>query len=133
MWLLQSSTGAFLHRFSWITDDSLIGAIDYEWNFLVEWYTAYPAPRLPKAIHYTEGGPWFPDYRLKGTDYQQEWFAELKLYEATLAQPRLLCPYERFSTKEPKSPALPGYANSNEVWTWDMQPSHLAAIAAAPA
>ena len=50
--------------------------MDYEWNFLVSWYEKYPAGRVPKAVHYTEGGPWFPDYR--GTDYCDEWFAELR-------------------------------------------------------
>lgn len=33
--MINSQPGSFLHRFSWITDDSLIGKIDFEWNFLV--------------------------------------------------------------------------------------------------
>jgi hypothetical protein len=32
---MSLEAGAFLHRFSWIKDDALIGKIDYEWNFLV--------------------------------------------------------------------------------------------------
>mmetsp|Transcript_15766 Transcript_15766/g.44119 ORF Transcript_15766/g.44119 Transcript_15766/m.44119 type:complete len:282 (+) Transcript_15766:153-998(+) len=115
--LINSESGAYLHRFSWITDDSLIGDIDYSWNFLVEWYTPDPE-KLPGAIHYTEGGPWFPDYRT--TDYAKEWFDELKKYESTLAKPRLLCPYELFSTQGNKP--LEGYANSHETWSWDMEP-----------
>ena len=68
----------------------------------------------PKAIHYTEGGPWFPDYR--ETDYSKEWFDHMKEYEATLPKPRLLCPFERFTRKGTKF--LEGYANSDEPWTW---------------
>jgi hypothetical protein len=39
--MINSQTGTFLHRFSWITDDSLIGKIDYEWNFLVCWMSEW--------------------------------------------------------------------------------------------
>jgi lipopolysaccharide biosynthesis glycosyltransferase len=112
--MINSQPGSYLHRFSWITDDSLIGKIDYEWNFLVEWYKPYEGERKPKAIHYTEGGPWFPDYR--ETDYAKEWFDHMKEYEATLPKPRLLCPFERFTCKGTKF--LEGYANSDEPWTW---------------
>jgi lipopolysaccharide biosynthesis glycosyltransferase len=108
--------GSFLHRFSWITDDSLIGAIDYEWNFLAEWYKPYTEDgRKPKAVHYTEGGPWFPDYR--NTDYAAEWMEHMREYEKTLETPRVLCPYERFS-KRGNAP-LQGYSNSDEPWSWE--------------
>jgi hypothetical protein len=40
--MINSGTGSFLHRFSWITDDALIGSIDYEWNFLVRLYKLNP-------------------------------------------------------------------------------------------
>lgn len=113
---INGESGSFLHRFSWIKDDSLIGEIDFEWNFLVEWYKP-PSTGLPKAIHYTEGGPWFPDYR--DTDYSKEWFEYLKMYEATLKHPRLLCPYERFSQKGAE--ILRGYGNSDTPWHWDAE------------
>jgi len=112
--MINKEPGSFLHRFSWIKDDALIGNIDYEWNFLVEWYTKYEGDRKPKAIHYTEGGPWFPDYR--GTDYAKEWFDHMKEYEKTLPAPRLLGPFERFSEKGVKP--LEGYPNSDELWSW---------------
>ena len=54
------TTGKFLHRFSWLNDDE-IGSISHEWNWLVDWYHE-PQDGKPKAIHYTEGGPWFKDY-----------------------------------------------------------------------
>ena len=112
--VINSESGSFLHRFSWLEDDNLIGELDFEWNFLVEWYSP-PVDRLPKAIHYTEGGPWLPDYR--GTDYAKEWFHYLKMYEATLQTPRLLCPYERFS--QGGNQILSGYANSHKKWCWE--------------
>mmetsp|Transcript_26003 Transcript_26003/g.41771 ORF Transcript_26003/g.41771 Transcript_26003/m.41771 type:complete len:293 (+) Transcript_26003:100-978(+) len=112
--MINAGTGSFLHRFSWITDDALIGSIDYEWNFLVDWYKPYAEKRMPKAVHYTEGGPWFPDYR--HTDYAEVWFEHMREYEATLKVPRQLCPYERFSEKGTKF--LEGYTNSDEPWTW---------------
>ena len=119
--MINKEGGAFLHRFSWIEDDSLIGEVPYHWNFLVDWYTPYTEEEIekkggkPGAIHYTEGGPWFPDYR--DTDYSKEWFEELRAYEAKLPAPRLLCPYERFSEKGNKP--LEGYANSDDLWAWD--------------
>lgn len=127
--MINKEGGAFLHRFTWITDDSLIGEVSYHWNFLVDWYTVYPEGgrtdlkvaaengKKPGAIHYTEGGPWFPDYR--DTDYAAEWFEELAEYEKTLTKTRLLCPYELFSTATPPNAPLKGYPNSNETWSWD--------------
>lgn len=115
--MINSKGGAYLHRFSWIEDDSLIGEIPFHWNFLVDWHTVYPDGKKPGAIHYTEGGPWFPDYR--ETDYSAEWFEELKDYEKTLTRKRKLCPYELFSEKGVAP--LTGYENSNERWTWDQE------------
>ena len=63
------TTGAFLHRFSWLKDEE-IGSISHEWNWLVGWYKE-PEDGKPKGIHYTEGGPWFENYR--NCDYHQVW------------------------------------------------------------
>lgn len=63
-------TGAYLHRFSWLKDDE-IGAVSHEWNWLVNWYTE-PLDGKPKAIHYTEGGPWFEKYR--DCEYSADWY-----------------------------------------------------------
>lgn len=71
---------------------------------------------VPNLVHYTEGGPWFPDYR--NVDYSKQWFEELKAYEATLPTKRMLCPYELFSTRNSKP--LEGYPNSNDKWDWSM-------------
>lgn len=39
-------------------------------------------------------------------------------YEATLPAKRRLCPYELFSTQNPKVQPLEGYPNSGDVWEW---------------
>lgn len=65
--------GAYLHRFSWLKDEE-IGKLNCEWNWLVNWYCE-PEDGKPKLIHYTEGGPWFENYR--HCEYHQEWKKEL--------------------------------------------------------
>mmetsp|Transcript_17341 Transcript_17341/g.55664 ORF Transcript_17341/g.55664 Transcript_17341/m.55664 type:complete len:302 (+) Transcript_17341:211-1116(+) len=112
--------GPFLHRFSWIEDDNLIGEVDYTWNFLTAWYKKYEDGSLPKVIHYTEGGAHFPDYRegeAPYTDYHDTWLGYLREYEAKLGAPRMLGPYERLSSKGNKP--LPGYPNSDVPWSFD--------------
>ncbi len=66
-------TGAYFHRFSWLTDDE-IGELKPEWNWLVGWHEE-PRDGTPRAIHYTEGGPWFENYR--NCEYSKEWKNEL--------------------------------------------------------
>lgn len=70
---VNSASGLELHRFAW-TDDAAIGALDLEWNWLVGEYPRNPAARI---VHFTLGGPYFPEYR--GCDYADEWFAEQRL------------------------------------------------------
>ena len=64
-------TGAYLHRFSWLKDDE-IGRLDHSWNYLVG---VYDDIDVPKLIHYTEGGPWFENYR--NCEYHKLWKHEL--------------------------------------------------------
>ena len=66
-------TGAYLHRFSWLKDKE-VGELSPEWNWLVGHYKE-PADGTPKLIHYTEGGPWFENYR--NCEYHQDWKTEL--------------------------------------------------------
>lgn len=63
--------GAYLHRFSWLKDEE-IGALDHTWNYLVGVYDDLDKPNL---IHYTEGGPWFENYR--DCEFHQLWKKEL--------------------------------------------------------
>lgn len=71
--LVNTETGQYLHRFSWLQDQE-IGEISHEWNWLVGVYSE-PQDGSPKAIHYTEGGPWFKNYR--NCEYNREWVNEL--------------------------------------------------------
>lgn len=52
---------------SWCTDDE-IGEIPKTYNYLIGYYTD---EKDPKAIHYTDGGPWYRDYQ--DVEYAQEW------------------------------------------------------------
>ena len=63
--------GAYLHRFSWLKDKE-IGELNHTWNYLVGVYNDIDKPKL---IHYTEGGPWFENYR--DTEFAQLWKDEL--------------------------------------------------------
>jgi len=64
-------SGAYLHRFSWLKDEE-IGELDHTWNYLVGVYNDIDVPKL---IHYTEGGPWFENYR--DCEFHQLWKDEL--------------------------------------------------------
>jgi lipopolysaccharide biosynthesis glycosyltransferase len=59
--IINTQTGQFLHRFQWLKDEE-IGSLMPEWNWLAGWYNE-PEDGTPSAIHYTEGGPWFAEYR----------------------------------------------------------------------
>ena len=62
--------GRRLHQFDWIKDNFLIGSIPLDWNCLDEYYHL----ANPKAIHYTDGGPWFKNY--EHTFYSRYWYNE---------------------------------------------------------
>jgi lipopolysaccharide biosynthesis glycosyltransferase len=54
--VVETQTGAYLHRFQDIPD-ARIGEIPKTWNTL-DWMDAQT-----RLIHYTNGGPWFEQYR----------------------------------------------------------------------
>ena len=66
--------GRALHTFDWVHDEE-IGSLPLEWNTLDNYYYL----SKPKAIHYTDGGPWFDDY--KETMYSSHWYRELVFME----------------------------------------------------
>lgn len=70
--LANSASGAFLHQFQWLSDD-LMGALPETWNWLEGW-SAPPPDGPPKVVHYTRGGPWFPQWR--EVTYGALWEAE---------------------------------------------------------
>lgn len=68
---VQQSTGAFLHRFSWI-DNERLGELPAEWNWLDVEYEYNP---LAKLIHYTLGTPCFHEFADQG-NFSDEWHRE---------------------------------------------------------
>jgi len=64
---VMKQSGAYLHRFTWLTDD-LIGEIPREWNWLT---TEYEDNYEAKLLHYTLGTPCFRDY--SKCDMANEW------------------------------------------------------------
>ena len=68
--------GKYFHRFSWL-NDTLIGELSHEWNWLVGWYHE-PQDGIPRALHYTEGGPWFKEYQR--CEYAVDWLLLEKEY-----------------------------------------------------
>jgi len=67
---VNTRTGLELHQFKWLDSDDQIGSIPIVWNYLVGVYDKDPNAKM---VHYTEGGPYFTDYR--DSDYSDEWFA----------------------------------------------------------
>ena len=70
---VNTATGLELHQFKWLDDDSLIGELPHRWNHLVDYDPTVP-PDQVSLIHFTEGGPYFDDY--KECSYADLWFAE---------------------------------------------------------
>jgi hypothetical protein len=67
---VNRASGLELHRFQWLTDDR-IGRLPLEWNWLVD---EYPHNQDAKILHYTLGGPWFPE--TANCDHGDQWRAE---------------------------------------------------------
>ena len=67
---VQNSTGAQVHRFTWLTDD-LIGELPIEWNWLPD---ELGANQDAKLLHYTLGTPSFHDFAT--TPMGDEWHRE---------------------------------------------------------
>lgn len=65
--------GRSLHLLEWV-DDADIGSIPLEWNTLDDYYHF----ANPKAIHYTDGGPWFENYQ--ETMYSDIWKSYYEQY-----------------------------------------------------
>jgi lipopolysaccharide biosynthesis glycosyltransferase len=67
---VQNATGAQVHRFSWL-DDSLIGELPIEWNWLPDEFGANLSAKL---LHYTLGTPSFHEFAT--TPMGDEWHRE---------------------------------------------------------
>jgi hypothetical protein len=75
---VNRESGAYLHRMQWAADDD-IGALPVEWNWLEGW-NRKPAVGTPKAVHFTRGGPWLPNWQ--HVDYAGLWLAEQRAMTA---------------------------------------------------
>jgi lipopolysaccharide biosynthesis glycosyltransferase len=67
---VMASTGAFLHRFTWLADER-IQELPPEWNWLPDEYGPNPDAKL---LHYTLGTPCFHEYA--NTPQNDEWHRE---------------------------------------------------------
>jgi lipopolysaccharide biosynthesis glycosyltransferase len=67
---IENATGAQLHRFTWL-DDSLIGELPIEWNWLPD---EFGSNLNAKLLHYTLGTPSFHDFAT--TPMGDEWHRE---------------------------------------------------------
>lgn len=70
---VNTASGLELHRFRWLESEELIGGLPLAWNFLVGEYAPLPAQQIAN-LHFTIGGPYFPEYRQ--CDYAGLWLAE---------------------------------------------------------
>lgn len=68
---VNQASGLELHQFKWLDSEEQIGSLPIEWNYLVG---HYPKKDKVSLIHYTEGGPYFENY--KEVDYADIWFKE---------------------------------------------------------
>jgi hypothetical protein len=75
---VMKATGAQLHRFTWL-DDSLIGEIPKEWNWLPDEFGANPKAKL---LHWTLGTPCFHEYA--HAPMASEWHREKLLTDYSL-------------------------------------------------
>jgi lipopolysaccharide biosynthesis glycosyltransferase len=80
--VVNSAPPAYLHRFEWISDDSDIGELELNWNFLEGEYSR--PEQTPAVIHYTNGGPWFEEWQ--NCDYADLWIKERNLYLESLGE-----------------------------------------------
>lgn len=67
--LVNSETGRYLHRMSWLEDDE-IGELPADWNYLVGEGLASNG-KTPAVIHYTNGLPDVPGH--ENEEYAREW------------------------------------------------------------
>ena len=68
---VNTATGLQLHQFKWLEDDGRIGDIPHRWNHLVDYDPTLPLNDV-SLIHFTEGGPYFEQY--KNCGYADLWF-----------------------------------------------------------
>lgn len=74
--VVNNESGRYLHNFGWVTDLKTIEPIDEKWHFVPN-HSEKNTGHIG-AIHYTEGGPWFKNYR--NCRYAQPWWESYNEY-----------------------------------------------------
>ena len=72
-------SGNWLHSFNWVENPNSLGIIDESWNFIPD--HSEKNTSVINAIHYTEGGPWFKEYRQ--CSYGNLWWNTYEKYLST--------------------------------------------------
>lgn len=81
---INTQSGSYLHRFSWL-DNSEIGELNCQYNFLVGHNRIEQCENgKPVGYHWTEGGPWFPQYM--DCEYKNIWYQYLIEYSNELSR-----------------------------------------------
>ena len=71
---VTQKSGAFLHRFKWLTDEE-IGELDKIWNWLAIEYDENPNAKI---VHYTLGTPCFKEFRnTQMSEYWEKYYKKL--------------------------------------------------------
>ena len=68
---IQKSTGAQLHRFTWLLEEQDVGSLPVEWNWLPD---EFGENKEAKLLHYTLGTPSFHEFA--NTPMGDEWHRE---------------------------------------------------------
>jgi lipopolysaccharide biosynthesis glycosyltransferase len=129
--VVNTESGQYLHRFSWLKDNE-IGELTPEWNWLVGWNKT-PAHGTPKVYHWTEGGPWFENYR--NCEYNNVWWnyllesaAEMSIgFEKRKANITWVTSLSREYWSSVANITLPTWKNlpGDVVFVWDDKPIDL--------
>lgn len=77
---VNSMRGADLHAFTWLRDNE-IGALPYSYNYIPNVSPKLAPERggMPDVIHYTDGGPWFPE--CQDVPYAGTWLEEYEDFQ----------------------------------------------------
>lgn len=78
---VNQQSAQHLHEFAWLRNDD-IGELPVEWNWLVGWHRVHRDGE-PKALHYTEGGPWIAKYAACEFADRWAWYRDALMQEQT--------------------------------------------------
>lgn len=74
-------SGGWLHAFSWLADNQ-IGDLPFSYNYIAGVSPKYSG--MPDVVHYTEGGPWFPE--CEKVAYAGTWMEEYEDWQINAQQ-----------------------------------------------